>query len=143
MNVSAILNGKGRSVVTVHPHDTLEQVAGQLAARRIGAVVVSDGGGVAGIISERDIVRAIARNGTASLSEPVHRHMTRDVVTCREADTLDEIMASMTAGRFRHLPVVEDGRLSGIVSIGDVVKHHIAEVEMEATALRGYIVTVG
>lgn len=144
MNVAAILKGKGREVTTARPEDTLQDIAHELAARKIGAIVVTDADDrVAGIISERDVVRAIARSGAHCLADPVQRHMTREVITCRENDTLDEIMSTMTTGRFRHVPVVEGGRLDGIVSIGDVVKHHIAEVEMEASALRGYIETVG
>ncbi len=141
MNVAAILSAKGRSVVTVRPSATLEEVAGKLAAKRIGAiVVVGSSGRIDGIVSERDIIRVIAERGASCLSEAVTSTMTKTVQTCDVADTLDELMAKMTAGRFRHLPVVEDGQLVGIVSIGDVVKHHIAEVEMEASALRGYIV---
>lgn len=141
MNVAAILSAKGRSVVTARPTATLEEIARQLAAKRIGAIVVVGlNGRIEGIVSERDIIRAVSERGAGSLGEPVASSMTRAVQTCDVADTLDELMARMTAGRFRHLPVVEDGRLVGIVSIGDVVKHHIAEVEMEASALRGYIV---
>jgi CBS domain-containing protein len=141
MNVAAILKGKGRAVTTARPDATLHDIARELTAKRIGAIVLLDSHDrVAGIISERDIVRAVARSGPECLIDPVHRHMTREVVTCLESDTLDEIMATMTSGRFRHVPVVEGGKLVGIVSIGDVVKHHIAEVEMEASALRGYIV---
>ena len=137
MNVAAILKGKGRSVHTVRPDARLEVVAHTLAAKKIGAVVVSGGGGrIDGIISERDIIRAIAERGAACLTEPVANTMTRTVETCETHDTLEE----MTVGRFRHLPVIEDGTLVGIVSIGDSVKHHIAEVELEASALRGYIV---
>ena len=94
---------------------------------------------MAGIVSERDIIRELAKHGPACLTRPVAETMTRQVVTCQETDTLDELMAMMTARRFRHLPVVTDGALVGIVSIGDVVKHHVAEVEMEATAMRDYI----
>ena len=141
MNVAAILKAKGRSVVTARPDTTLAEIASRLAAKRIGAlVVVGANGHIDGIISERDIIRVVAERGPASLGEPVSRSMTRTVQTCDVSDTLDELMATMTAGRFRHLPVVEDGALVGIVSIGDVVKHHIAAVEMEASALRGYIV---
>ena len=112
----------------------------RLSARRIGAVVVADASGsVAGIISERDIIRVLGMHGTAALDWPVADVMTRRVVTCREHDTVSDIMEVMTDGRFRHLPVVENGRLVGIVSIGDVVKRHIAEVESEAIAMRDYI----
>lgn len=140
MNVATILKQKGRAVTTAGPSTTLLDVAEKLAAKRIGAIViVGTGGEVAGIISERDIIRRLGTDGPSCLSRSVSESMTRQVITCREGDTLDELMAQMTAGRFRHLPVVEDGALVGIISIGDVVKHHIAEVEMEATAMREYI----
>ena len=102
-------------------------------------VRVEAGGKLGGIISERDIIRALAKNGHSCLKRPVSEVMTRNVVTCQETDTLDELMAMMTERRFRHLPVVTDDALVGIISIGDVVKHHVAEVEMEATAMREYI----
>jgi CBS domain-containing protein len=141
MNVAAILKGKGRAVATARPDTLLSAVAEKMAAKRIGAiVVVGASGNVAGIISERDIIRAIAEHGADCLTRPVSDYMTRKVETCTEGDTLDQLMATMTAGRFRHIPVVEDGALVGIVSIGDVVKHHIAEVEMEASAMRTYLV---
>ena len=140
MNVAAILKGKGRAVVTTRPDTSLQAVAEKLAAKKIGAIVIAAGDGrIAGIISERDIIRAIAAGGPNCLSRPVSEFMTRQIVTCRESDTLDQLMATMTALRFRHVPVVEDGALAGIISIGDVVKHHIAEVEMEASALRTYL----
>ena len=140
MNVAAILRQKGRAVTTASPAATLLEVANKLAAKRIGAVVgVGARGEVAGIVSERDIIRALAASGEGCLGRPVGEIMTRQVVTCQEADTLDELMAMMTARRFRHLPVVTDEALVGIVSIGDVVKHRVAEVEMEATAMREYI----
>ncbi len=140
MNVATILKQKGRAVTTASPTVTLLDAANKLAAKRIGAiVVVGSRGDVAGIISERDIVRALADAGPECLSRPVSETMTRQVVTCQETDTLEELMAMMTARRFRHLPVVTDGSLVGIISIGDVVKHHVAEVEMEATAMREYI----
>ena len=129
MNVAAILRQKGRAVTTGQPDMTLQEIANKLAAKRIGAVViVGQGGEVCGIVSERDIIRALATDGAAALAQPVAHTMTRQVVTCQETDTLDELMAMMTARRFRHLPVVTDGALVGIVSIGDVVKHHVAEV---------------
>jgi CBS domain-containing protein len=119
---------------------TLLDVANKLAAKRIGAIVVVGArGDVAGIISERDIIRALSEAGTECLTRPVSETMTRQVVVCQETDTLDELMAMMTAKRFRHLPVVTDKALVGIISIGDVVKHHVAEVKMEATAMRDYI----
>ena len=140
MNVAAILKGKGRAVATARPEMPLQAIIEKLTAKRIGAlVIVGTNGTVAGIISERDVIRAIAENGADALRHPVSEFMTRQVVICSEADTLDELMATMTSGRFRHIPVVEDGALVGIVSICDVVKHHIAEVEMEASALRTYL----
>jgi CBS domain-containing protein len=140
MNVAAILKQKGRAVATIPPTLTLIEAAGHLAQRRIGALVVVEGETeITGIISERDIVRALAQSGPACLTRPVAETMTRQVVTCQESDTLDELMSMMTARRFRHMPVVADGDLVGIVSIGDVVKHHVAEIEMEATAMRAYI----
>lgn len=140
MNVAAILKQKGRAVTTAGASITLMEVAERLAAKRIGAIViVAPRGDVAGIVSERDIIRALAAHGPQCLSRPVSEVMTKQVVTCQETDTLDELMAMMTARRFRHLPVVTDNALVGIISIGDVVKHHVAEVEMEATAMRDYI----
>jgi CBS domain-containing protein len=140
MNVAAILRQKGRAVTTASPSATLLDVVNRLASKRIGAIVViGHGGEVAGIISERDIIRLLAGVGPEGLARPVSEFMTRQVVTCQETDTLDELMAMMTARRFRHLPVVTEGALVGIISIGDVVKHHVAEVEMEATAMRDYI----
>lgn len=141
MNVAAILSGKGREVVTARPTATLEDIARTLAVRRIGAIVVVGADGrIEGIVSERDIIKAIGERGAGCLADVVTSVMTRSVETCDAADTLDELMSRMTTGRFRHLPVIEDGALAGIVSIGDVVKHHIAEVELEASALRGYII---
>lgn len=140
MNVASILRQKGRAVTTASPSMTLLEVANKLAAKRIGAIVVIGARGeVVGIVSERDIIRSLAANGADCLTRPVDETMTKQVVTCQETDTLNELMAMMTARRFRHLPVVTDGALVGIVSIGDVVKHHVAEVEMEATAMRDYI----
>lgn len=141
MNVTAILKDKGSSVATCRPDVSLAAVSQMLADKKIGAVVViGERGDVAGIASERDVIRAIARHGEVCLTEAVERHMTRDVVKCSRADTIEQLMSLMTQRRIRHLPVVEDGALVGIVSIGDVVKLHIAEVELEASALRDYIV---
>lgn len=142
MNVAAILNVKGRTVATAKPDTTLQDVATRLHANRIGAiVVVGADGSVEGIVSERDIIRAIAERGASCLSEAAARIMTREVTTCTRLDSVDHIMQTMTAGRFRHVPIVEAGQLIGIVSIGDVVKHHIAEVEQEASALKSYLVS--
>lgn len=140
MNVAAILKLKGRAVATARADVTLLEISRRLAAKKIGAIVITtDSGAVAGIVSERDIIRAIGHGGGGALSTPVADVMTRNVVTCRESTTLDELMATMTAGRFRHIPVLDGGQLAGIVSIGDVVKHHVAEVEMEASAMRSYL----
>lgn len=142
MNVASILKAKGRAVTTVRPNATLLDVAKKLGPKKIGAVVVvGDNGHVAGIISERDIIRAISEHGAAALSMVVSDVMTRNVVACGETSELDELMEMMTKGRFRHLPVIEDDALVGIISIGDVVRHHVAEVEMEVSAMRNYLAT--
>jgi len=142
MNVAAILKGKTVGVLAVRPETLIAEAAKLLASRRIGAVVVEGGngpGGLAGILSERDIVRGIADKGAAVLERPVSDLMTRDVVVTNSSHTIDRIMAMMTERRIRHLPVVDGGRLTGVISIGDVVKHRIAEVEREAEELRTYI----
>ena len=142
MNVAAILKLKGRSVVTTTADKSLLEIAKLLERHGIGCVVVEgDDGKVAGIVSERDLVRAIGQAGTEVLKEPVSDYMTKTVVTAREADTIDRVMSEMSSHRFRHMPVVERGRLIGLVSIGDVVKMRIAEAEMEAAAMREYITT--
>jgi CBS domain-containing protein len=142
MNVAAILKSKGRSVVTTTPDKSLLEVAKLLEEHRIGCIVIEgDDGKVAGIVSERDLVRAIGQSGGKVLKEPVSDYMTKTVVTAREADTIDRLMSEMSSHRFRHMPVVERGRLIGLVSIGDVVKMRIAEAEMEAAAMREYITT--
>ena len=140
MTVARILAEKGSSVVTVAPEKTLDEAIHLLADKSIGALVVTDAdGSVAGIISERDIMRVLARHGGASFDEPVSAHMTRKVVTCTRTTTIEDVMATMTNGRFRHVPVCEDGKLVGMVSIGDVVKRRIATVEAEHQAMRDYI----
>lgn len=142
MNVEKILQEKGRDVVTAGLETSLRKIVTTLARRKIGAIVITgDDGVVSGIISERDVVRCLAESGDGVLGEPVSRHMTKHVVTCSMSDTVAELMSSMTAGRFRHLPAVENGQLVGIVSIGDVVKERIAEAEHEAEAMREYIAT--
>jgi len=142
MTVAAILKEKGAKVVTTNPGAALGDICSVLADKGIGAVVVTDrSGSVQGIVSERDIVRAVARDGSAALTKPVSSVMTRDVMSCAEDDTNATLMARMTEGKFRHLPVVRDGKLVGIVSIGDVVKRRIAEAEFEAKAMREYIAT--
>jgi CBS domain-containing protein len=142
MNIGQILKIKGRAVATARPDNTLSEIVTKLAQKKIGAIViVGDAGEVAGIISERDVIRRLAERGSAALSEPVSESMTSTVITCQETSTLEELMEVMTQGRFRHVPVIEDGSLVGIVSIGDIVKNHIAEVEMEVTAMRDYFAT--
>lgn len=142
MNVAAILKDKGRLVTTAKQDETVEDVARKMAAKRIGAlVVVDDAGAVKGIISERDIVRNIGEKGVEILRRPVGDLMTKNVITCSEQNSLDEMMGVMTQGRFRHVPVVVGSQLVGIISIGDVVKHHIAAVELEVTAMREYLAT--
>lgn len=140
MTVEVILARKGRNVLTAHPGASLASVCELLEARGIGAVVISaDGSSVEGIFSERDFVRAVARHGAVALTAPVSDFMTSKVVTCGLADTVPALMEKMTEGKFRHVPVVEEGRMVGIISIGDVVKHRIAEAEAEAEAMREYI----
>lgn len=140
MHVAVILKHKGTDVITTTPERTIADTARLLDQHKIGAVVVLDGdGAVAGVLSERDIVRAIARHGDRALSMPVDDLMTRDVVSCTPEDTVQDIMALMTLRRIRHLPVVRDGRLDGIISIGDVVKHRLGEIELEAESLRAYV----
>lgn len=142
MNIAQLLKAKGRAVTTARPEVKLLDIIASLASKRIGAiVVVGDKGELAGIISERDVIHALAKSSEAVLEDPVSKHMTREVITCQESTTIDEMMELMTQGRFRHVPVIEDGALVGIISIGDVVKNHIAEVEMEVTAMRGYFAT--
>jgi CBS domain-containing protein len=140
MNVEAILRAKGSNVATIRPDATVAAAVHELKTRGIGALLVSeDGRRVAGILSERDIVHALAEQGAALLAMPVDQLMTRKVVTCVPEDTVSELMARMTQHRFRHLPVVRDGMLIGIVSIGDLVKNRIEEVEFEANSLRSFI----
>jgi CBS domain-containing protein len=140
ITVDSILRQKGTEVVTTTPETTLQAAIRLLAERRIGALVVSrDGATVAGILSERDLVRTLAERGPDALSAPAEQVMTRDVVTCTREDAVDTLMAVMTGRRIRHIPVVEDGRLCGMISIGDVVKSRIEEVEYEAQSLREYI----
>ena len=142
MTVARILSEKGREVFTTQPHRTLKEVIDLLGSKGVGAVVVADASmSVLGILSERDVVRVIAQNGAAALDDPVSRHMTAKVTTVTRGDTIDHVMQTMTEGRFRHVPVVEDGRLIGIVSIGDIVKRHVNMIDSERQALREYIAT--
>ncbi len=145
MQVKHILVVKGRDIVAIAGDATLADAASVLAHKRIGAVIVRDrAGSLAGILSERDVVRAISEQGAGALAQPVSAYMTHEVATCCEADTVDGLMEMMTRGRFRHVPVVDarDG-LIGIVSIGDVVKSRIEETVREAATLREYISAAG
>jgi CBS domain-containing protein len=140
MLVKHILGDKGREVVAISADATLSEAARLLSRKRIGAVVVrDDNGALAGILSERDVVRAVADGSVSALARPVSAYMTRAVATCSECDTVQDIMEMMTVGRFRHVPVLDNGLVTGIVSIGDVVKTRIEETVQEATSLREYI----
>jgi len=140
MQVKHILFEKGREVVTITSDATLSEAARLMTRQRIGAIVVrGEDGRFAGIISERDLVRAIAEESVAALGQTVGSRMTRDVTCCAECDPIEDLMEVMTHGRFRHMPVIENDRVVGIVSIGDVVKSRIAETVREAESLREYI----
>ena len=140
MLIAQILAGKSPDVVTTRPDATIAEVAKLLKAKRIGAVVVTDAdGGLCGIISERDLARGLADHGADLLTLRVGDLITREVSTCSPDDGIDQLMQQMTEGRFRHLPVVADGRMIGIISIGDVVKHRLQELEQEAHMLHDYI----
>jgi CBS domain-containing protein len=142
MTVKAILSVKGTEVLTIEPTTSLAAAAKVLAERKIGALVVTGPDQrVIGIVSERDIVQELAAHGPAALDLALTEVMTRKVTTCSASDTISSVMERMTAGKFRHLPVLEQGRLAGIVSIGDVVKHRLQEMEREQSALRDYIQT--
>ena len=141
MQVRHILHGKGRDIVAISASATIRDAAKLLTDKKIGALVVRDKNGkLPGIISERDLVRAMAEGGADALKDPVADHMTPAPQTCVESDTVESVMETMTRGRFRHVPVLDDGQmLCGMVSIGDVVKTRIAETVNEAAALRDYI----
>lgn len=140
MNVQSILGSKGANVFTVTPGNTITEIAEILDQKRIGAIVVTnDDGSLAGIMSERDIIRGINKHGPDALTLTVADLMTTDVHCCSRADSIIDVMAMMTDRRIRHIPVVEKGKLLGIISIGDVVKHRILEAEQDAEAMRRYI----
>jgi CBS domain-containing protein len=142
VTVRAILTAKGFDVETIEPTVSIAAATKRLAERRIGALVVEGADDrVVGIISERDIVFALAEQGAGVLDEPVSLVMTRKVETCHLSETVASVMERMTAGKFRHVPVIENNRLAGIISIGDVVKHRLGEIEGETAALRDYILT--
>ncbi|MEN9059817.1 CBS domain-containing protein [Ponticoccus litoralis] len=141
MQVQQILKSKGTDGVhTVKPGTLVADAAQILAEKRIGTVVISSDGSTAeGILSERDIVRVLAKVGAGCLSDKVDDYMTRELVTCTRAELADAILAKMTEGRFRHMPVVEDGRMIGLITLGDVVKARLSELAMEKDALEGMI----
>lgn len=140
MDVAAILRQKGTSVITSDPDTTIAQIVGTLSRERVGVVVICEkNGALVGIVSERDIVRGLAERGQTLMDSTVADLMTTNVKTCSPGDTVSEIMATMTARRIRHLPVIESGKLCGIISIGDAVKHRLDEIESEADALRQYV----
>lgn len=141
MFVSDILSQKGGLVFTVTPGTTVAQIAQQLSTRRIGSVLIMDAADtVAGIVSERDLVRAMTQHGAGALELEARQVMTREVQTCHPDDSIEHVMATMTQGRFRHLPVVDHGELVGLISIGDVVKARLEETRHETEALKAYIV---
>ena len=140
MSIKQILDEKGREVVTVKPTMSTMEAARLLAEYKIGAVIVTGAGDrISGILSERDIVRAVARKGAEALDEPISSIMTAKVITCTESHSINQVMELMTRGRFRHLPVEEGGKLVGVISIGDVVRRRIEDVEREAEDIKAYI----
>jgi len=140
MNVKTILAAKGGEIVCIEPTADLSAATQLLSANRIGAVLIRGAGGhIAGILSERDIVRALSEHGSAALALPVGQVMTRNVTTCSEDESIAVIMERMTSGKFRHMPVVNKGKLVGLISIGDVVKQRVEEIEHESDELRDYI----
>jgi CBS domain-containing protein len=140
LTVARILKEKGQQVLTARPDATLRDVVAVLAQKKIGALVVSDDSKVPlGIISERDVIRALGATGGGALDDPVSRHMTERVITVGMDATIDEVMEIMNKGHFRHMPVVEDSKLAGIVSVSDIVKRHVDALHSEHQALRQYI----
>ncbi len=139
MTVRAILQSKGHQIIGVAPDDKLAVAVKILSEKRIGAVLVMSRQRIEGILSERDVVRVLGERGAGALDEPVHTVMTRKVVGCRQNDSVAEIMEKMTAGKFRHMPVLEGERLVGLISIGDIVKSRVSEFEHEQQALQDYI----
>jgi CBS domain-containing protein len=143
MTVAAILAKKGRNVFSLSADTSVADVLSVLSKKSIGAVLIANNDDtVAGILSERDVVRALAENGAGILQDPASEHMTKNVVTCSENDAIASLMEQMSMGRFRHLPVLKDGKLAGVISIGDVVKMRIEQAEKEAEDIRSYISAV-
>lgn len=141
MTVRSILNTKGHQIMSVEPDAKMSAAIKLLGEKKIGAVLVMNQTRLEGILSERDIVRELGERGAGLLEEPVSSVMTRKVVTCKETDTVAEIMETMTTGKFRHLPVIDNGKVVGLISIGDIVKWRVREYETEQEALRDYIKT--
>ena len=142
MTVARILASKGREIVTMQPHNTLRDVIDVLAAKHIGALIIADAEGkMQGILSERDVVRAIAQHGPDALEDPVSNYMTTSVVTAGESDAVLNVVTKMSSGRFRHMPILDNDKLVGIVSVGDAIKFRLAQMEEEQSALREYIAT--
>jgi CBS domain-containing protein len=142
MTLSQILATKGSAVVTSAPHRTLREAVAILSEKGIGAIVITGADGdVLGILSERDIIKALARQGDPALQDAVSKHMTQKVVTATEHTSVTDAMEQMTQGRFRHMPIVHDGRLAGLISIGDVVKHRLESIEREKQSMLDYIGT--
>lgn len=139
MLIAEILKDKGPDVFTVGPTDTLESTIQSLESKRVGALVVCDGDQVVGIVSERDLVRAVAKHGGGALARPVGDYMTQEVIFADPTETVAVLMGRMTDRRIRHLPVLQEGRLIGVVSIGDLVKSQIAEATFEAESMKAYI----
>ncbi|GLR91946.1 CBS domain-containing protein [Bradyrhizobium iriomotense] len=141
MTVRSILDTKGHQIMSVEPDAKMTAVVKLLGEKKIGAVLVMNQSRLEGILSERDIVRVLGERGAGVLEEPVSSVMTRKVVTCKDTDTVAEIMEMMTTGKFRHLPVIDNGKVVGLISIGDIVKWRVREYETEQEALRDYIKT--
>lgn len=139
MLVAEILKSKGDAVFTIGPDATVAEAAAELVNRRVGALIVCEADRVTGVMSERDVVRAMARGGADALKRPVRDHMTSEVIFAEPAEGVDALMGRMTDRRIRHLPVMKDERLCGVVSIGDVVKSQIDQVTREAESLKSYI----
>ncbi len=139
MLVSDILKAKGSAVVSIDPQASVAEAAAVLAEKRIGSLLILEGDSIAGILSERDIVRALARQGAGCLEGPVSQLMTARVVTCSPAQSISDVMEMMTQGRFRHVPVLDGGRLAGMISIGDVVKWRLEEAQEELRQMTAYV----
>lgn len=142
MTVQSILDGKGGGVISVSPEESVTSLVKVLSDARVGAaIVMDDSGRLVGIVSERDVVRVLGKQGLSAMELKVSEVMTAKVKTCTPEDSIDTLMARMTAGRFRHMPVLSDGRVVGVVSIGDVVKRRLNDLEFEAEQLKQYITT--